>query len=73
MVRFKDVRIAEGMQPDYGVPFGEGNVHFGAVVQALRVLGYDGWSMIAPPAVEGEPSLGAAQAALAFVNNLLKT
>ena len=72
MVRFKDVRIAESMQPDYSVPFGEGNVHFNAVVQALRVLDYDGWVMVAPPDVEGEPSFGAAQTALEFVNNLLK-
>jgi len=72
MVRFRDVKIVEGAQPDYTVPLGAGNVDFGAVVQALRVLGYDGWAMVDPPAVGDRPSLGAAQTALEFVANLLK-
>jgi sugar phosphate isomerase/epimerase len=72
MVRFKDVRIVEGAQPDYDVPFGSGNVNFGAVAQALRALNYDGWAVIDPPTVDGRPSLGAAQTALDFVNGLLK-
>jgi len=73
MVRFKDVKIVEGAQPDYAVPLGAGNVDFGAVVQALRVLGYDGWAMVDPPTVGDKPSLGAAQTALEFVANLLKS
>ena len=72
MVRFKDVKIVEGAQPDYAVPLGAGNVDFGAVVQALRALGYDGWAMVDPPSVGDKPSLGAAQTAIEFVANLLK-
>lgn len=71
LVRFKDVRIVEGAQPDYDVAFGEGNVDFRAAAQALRVMGYDGWAMIDPPLVDGRPSLGAAETALAFVRALL--
>ena len=73
MVRFKDVKIVEGAQPDYTVPMGAGNVDFGAVVQALRARGYDGWAMVDPPTVADKPSLGAAQTAIEFVANLLKS
>ena len=72
MVRFKDVKIAEGAAADYSVQFGTGNVDFGAVGQALRAIGYDGWAMVQPPEVADAPSIGSAQTALEFVANLLK-
>jgi len=71
LVRFKDVRLVEGAQPDYDVPFGAGNVDFGAAVQALRAMGFDGWALIDPPLSDGRPSLGAAQTTLQFVRDLL--
>lgn len=72
MVRFKDVKIAEGALPDYTVQFGTGNVDFGAVTQALRAIGYRGWAMVQPPEAQDAPSIGATQTALEFVANLLK-
>ncbi len=72
MVRFKDVKIVEGAVPDCEVQFGTGNVDFGAIIQALRAIGYDGWAMVQPPEVGDKPSIGAAQTALDFIANLLK-
>ena len=72
MVRFGDVTIVDGAIPDYAVQFGTGNVDFGAIVQALRAIGYDGWGIVQPPEVHDAPSIGATQTAFDFIANLLK-
>lgn len=72
MVRFNDVKIVEGAAADYAVQFGTGNVDFGAVVQALRAIGYDGWTMVQPPEAHDGPSIGATQTSLEFIAHLLK-
>jgi len=73
MVRFKDVKIAEGAAADYTVPFGTGNVDFGAVSQALRAIGYDGWAMVQPPEAADTPNIGVTQTTIEFVANLLRS
>jgi len=73
MVRFNDVKLIEGAAADYAVGFGTGNVDFGAAVQALRAIGYDGWAIIQPPQAHGGPSIGVAQTAIDFIANLLRT
>ena len=73
LVRFKDVRITEGLPPDFSVPLGRGNVDFGTVAQALRAVSYDGW-VIAEPPLDAEtlqdPTASAARA-IHFTRELL--
>jgi len=73
-VRFRDVRIAEGAPPDFDVPLGEGHVDFGAVVQAIHAVGYDGWVIVEPPPVGGGPreAVRAAEKAVDFAREILK-
>jgi len=72
-VRFKDVRITEGAPPDFNVPLGEGDVDFGAVVQALHAVRYDGWVIVDPPTstATGQEAVRAAGEALAFARGIL--
>jgi L-ribulose-5-phosphate 3-epimerase len=71
-VRFHDVRIAEGRPPDFGVPFGEGDVDFGAIAQALRAVGYDGWIVVQPPLADNPRKiLSTARTALRVTRELL--
>ena len=48
-VRLQDVRMTEGVPPDFDVPLGEGDVDFSTVVQAIRAVGFDGWVVVDPP------------------------
>ena len=73
-VRFRDVRIAEGAPPDFNVPLGEGHVDFGAVVQAIHAVGYDGWVIVEPPPIDDGPEAGvrAAREAIDFARQALR-
>jgi len=68
-VHFQDVRLTPGKPPDYGVPLGEGNVDFGAVTQALRAIGYEGWVILEPPMADR--SLASVKADLVFARDAL--
>lgn len=68
-IHFKDVKVTATAPPDYNVPLGGGNVDFRACVQALKVVGYDGWVILETPA--GDDPVASAKANLAFVRNLL--
>lgn len=73
-VRFHDVRIVEGQPPDFDVPFGEGDVDFGAIAQALRAVGYDEWIVAQPPLADNPRKvLSTARAAVTFTRELLES
>lgn len=73
-VRCRDVRIAEGMPPDYDVPLGEGDVDFHAVAQSLQAVGFEGWVIVDPPMPEpaSKRPVAAARKAVEFARNLFE-
>ena len=46
-VHLHDIRLGEaGAPPQWDVPLGEGDVDFQGVAQAMRAVGFEGWSMV---------------------------
>ena len=68
-VHIKDVRIAEAQPPDFTVALGEGSVDFPAVAQALKAVGFDGWTVLETPPTD-DPA-AAARENIDFVKQLL--
>lgn len=68
-IHLKDVKVTEGLPPDFNVRLGQGSVDFQAVLQALRAVGYDGWLFLETPS--GDDPFASAQADLAYARQLI--
>lgn len=68
-VHFKDVLLRENQPPDTNVLLGQGQVHFPAVTQALKAIGYDGWVCLETPGLS-DP-VATAKANMAFTRKVL--
>jgi len=68
-VHLKDVKMSMSSPPDYNVRLGAGDVKFGAILNALQAIGYDGWLVLETP--PGDDPIANGKADMAFARNLL--